>query len=103
MINFLNHQTKEELAVLQIMNRTEAILTAKKVLTLRNFVQTIKARCREMQRDVKTFEIKLATLQTKGLPSLLASARRLLTHEHYATRLNNYVTNQLTASSSSPT
>ena len=38
MINFLNHQTKEELAAMQIMNRTDAILTAKKVLTLRGFV-----------------------------------------------------------------
>jgi len=38
MINFLNHQTKEELATLQIMNRIDAILTAKKVLTLRGFV-----------------------------------------------------------------
>lgn len=40
MINFLNHQTKEELAALNIMNRTDAILIAKCVLTLRGFVQT---------------------------------------------------------------
>ena len=33
----------------------------------------------------------------------MTSAGRLLTHEQYATRVNNYVTNQLTASSSSPT
>lgn len=84
------------------MNRTEAILTAKKVLALRGFVHTLEARCREMQKDVDNFEIKLAALQTKGLPSLLTSAGRLLTHEQYETRLNNYVTNQLTASSSSP-
>jgi len=74
MINFLNHQTKEELATLQIMNITEAILTAKKVLTLRVFVKTLEARCREMQRDVYNFEIKLTKLQNKGLPSLLTSA-----------------------------
>ena len=79
MINFLNHQTKEELAALQIMNRTDAILTAKKVLTLRGFVQTLEARCQEMQKDVDNFEIKLATLQTKGLPSLLTNIGRLLT------------------------
>ncbi len=48
MINFLNHKTKEELAALQIMNRIEAILKTKKVLTLRGFVQTLEARCREM-------------------------------------------------------
>lgn len=38
MINFLKHQTKEELAAMQIMNRIDATLTAKKVLTLRGFV-----------------------------------------------------------------
>lgn len=62
MINFLNHHTKEELIALQIMNRPETILTAKKVLTLRGFVQTLEAICREMQRDVDHFEIKLAAL-----------------------------------------
>jgi len=55
-----------------------------------------------MQKDVDNFEIKLVALQSKGLPSLLTSAGRLLTREQYATRLNNYVRNQLTASSSSP-
>ena len=45
MINFLNHQTKEELATMQIMNRTDVILTTKKVLTLRGFVQTLEGKC----------------------------------------------------------
>jgi len=40
-------------------------------------------------------------LQTKGLPSLLTSAGKLLTRDQYATRVNNFVTNQLTAASSS--
>ena len=62
MIKYLNHQTKEELVALQIMNRTEAILTAKKVLTLRGFIQTLEERCREMKMDVDNFEIKLAAL-----------------------------------------
>jgi len=102
MINFLNHQTKEELEALHIMNRTDAILTTKGVLALNGFVQTLEARCREIQRDVDNFEIKLAALQTKGLPSLLTGARRLLTRDQYATRLHNSVRNQLTASSGSP-
>lgn len=84
------------------MNRIDAILTGKKVLTLRGFVQTLEARCWEMQKDVDNFEIKLATLQTKGFPNLLTRARRLLTRDQYASRLNNYVTSQLTASLSSP-
>jgi len=55
-----------------------------------------------MQKYIDNFEVKLAALQCKGFPSLLTSAGRLLTREQYATRVNNYVTNQLTASSSSP-
>lgn len=101
MINFLNHQTREELETLHIMNRTYAILTAKNVLTLRSLIQTLEARCREIQKDADNFDLKLAALQTRGFPSLLTSAGRLLTRDQYETRLNNYVTNQLTASSSS--
>ena len=35
------------------------------------------------------------------MPSLLTSSGRLLTHEKYAQRVNTYITNQITASSSS--
>jgi len=45
MINFLNHQTKEELEAMQIMSRTDAVLTSKKVLTLKGFVQTLEGKC----------------------------------------------------------
>jgi len=100
MINFLNNHTKEELAAMQIMNRIHTILTVKKVLTLRGFVQTLERKCQEMQKDIDNFKLKLAALQSKGLPSLLTNAGRLLTREQYATRVNNYVTNQITASSS---
>lgn len=102
MINFLNHQTKEELATMQIMNRTDPILIEKKVLTLRGLVQTLEGKCREMQKDIDNFRLKIATLQSKGFPSLLTSTGRLLTSEQYSTRVNIYVTNQLNASSSSP-
>ena len=40
LIDFLNRQDKDELAAVGITNRTEAILMAKKVLTLRSYVQT---------------------------------------------------------------
>lgn len=102
MINFLNHQTKEELAVMQIMNRTDAVLTTKKVLTLTGFVQTLERKCQEMQNDINNFKLKLVALQRKGLPSLLTNTGSLLTREQYATRVKKYVTNQITASSSSP-
>lgn len=86
---------------MQIMNRTDTILTTKKVLTLRGFVQTLERKCQEMQMDIDNFKLKLAALQSKGLPNLLTSTGRLLTREQYATRVNNYVTNRITASASS--
>lgn len=102
MIKFLNHQTKEELEEIKIMNKIDAILTAKKVLTLRGFVQTLEGKYREMQKDIDNFRLKIAMLQSKGLPSLLTGVGRMLTHEKYVTKVNNYVINQPTASSSSP-
>lgn len=53
-----------------------------------------------MQAEVNEFRIKFAALQSRGLPSLVTSAGRLLSHEHYANRVNNYASNQITASSS---
>ena len=55
-----------------------------------------------MQNDIDNFRLKIATLQSKGLPNLFTGAKILLTREQYATKVNNYVTNQLIASSSSP-
>ena len=49
MIHFLNNHTREELAALEINNRTDTILTAKKVLNLRNFTQTLERKCQEMK------------------------------------------------------
>ena len=54
-----------------------------------------------MQAEISTFKEKFAMLQIKGLPSLLTSNGRLLTHEQYAHRVNTYVSNKITASSSS--
>lgn len=101
MIHFLNTHTKEELAALDINSRTDTILIAKKVLTLRNFVQTLERECQEMQAEINDFKIKMTALQTRGLPSLLTSAGKLLSCEQHTTRINNYVANQIIASSSS--
>ena len=98
MIQFLNTHTKEQLAALDIRNRIGTILIMKKVMTLRNFVQTIERKCQEMQAEIDDFKLKLVALQSRGLPSLLTSAGRLLT-EQYTTRMNNYVSNQITTSS----
>ena len=100
LIQFLNTHTKEQLAALNIGDTTCTILIVKKVLTLRNFVQNLEIKCQEMQAEINSFKLKFATLQSKGLPSLLTNSGRLLTHEQYANRVNNYVSNQITTSSS---
>lgn len=100
MIHFLSTHTKEELAALDISNRTETVLTAKKVLTLGNFVQSLERKCQEMQAEVDDYKLRMGALQGKGLPSLLTSAGRLLTREQYATRMTNFISNQITTSTS---
>lgn len=55
MINFLNHQTREELATLQIMNRTEAILIAKKFLTLRMFCANSRSKMQGNAKGCRQF------------------------------------------------
>jgi len=53
-----------------------------------------------MQAEVNEFITKITALHSKGLPSLETSAGKLLSHENYAKRVNNYATNQITTSSS---
>ena len=62
MIHFLNNHTGEELATLDINNRTNTILTAKKVLTLRNFTQTLERKCQEMKAEIDEFREKMIVL-----------------------------------------
>ena len=101
MIHFLNNHTREELDALQIASRTDTILTAKKVLTLRNFTQTLERKCQGMKVEINEFRAKMAILQDKGLPSLVTGTGQLLLYNQYMKRINNYVENQITASSSS--
>jgi len=68
---------------------------------MRTYVQTLERKCQEMQAEISTFKEEFSMLQSKGLPSLLTSNGRLLTHEQYAHMVNTYVSNQITASSSS--
>lgn len=100
MIQVLNTHTKDQLAAIGIRSRTDTILLKKRVLTLRNFVQTLERKCQEMQAEINEFRVKFAALQTKGLPSLVTNAGILLSHEHYAKRVNNYASNKITTSSS---
>jgi len=84
-----------------IPNRTEAVLLAKKVLTLRNYVQAVERKCFEMTKDVEEFRAKLVELQARGLPSLLSSQGKLISLEQFANRMVTYMENQITASGSS--
>jgi len=63
-------------------------------------VQALDIKCQEMQTEVNEFITNITALHNRGLPSLVTSAGKLLLHEHYAKRVNNYATNQITASSS---
>ena len=74
MINVLNNRTGPQLAAIGITNRNDTILLVKRVLTLRNHVQTLDKRCQEMQTEVKKFIEKITTLHDKGLPSLVTGA-----------------------------
>ena len=100
LIHFLNTHTREQLVALDIGDKTGTILTIKKVLTMKNFVQNLERKCQEMQVEINAFTDKFTALQQRGLPSLLTSNQGLLTHEQYAHRVNTYVANQITASSS---
>jgi len=100
MINVLNNRTGAQLANMGIKDRTDTILVIKRVLTLRNYVQALERKYQYIQAEVNSFTTKLTALYDKGLPSLINNAGRLLPHEQYAKRVNNYITDQLTASAS---
>jgi len=88
-IQILNTHTKEQPEALEISSRTDTILTVKRVLTLRGFVQTLERKCQEMQAEIHAFRLKFAALQNRGLPSLLTSSGKLLTDDQYARRVDN--------------
>ena len=95
MINVLNHKTSSQLATIGITNRTETIQLIKRVLTLRNLVQTLDRRTQDMQTEVNRFMEKFQVLQNRGLPSLLNSGGKLFTHEQYAKRVNVFASAQI--------
>ena len=101
MINVLNNRTSTQLANMGIPNRTEAIQLIKRVLTLRNLVQTLERITQDMQTEVKRFMDKFLVLQNRGLPSLLNNAGRLLIHEQYAKRVNTFATSEINENSNS--
>lgn len=53
-----------------------------------------------MQVGINAFTEKFTVLQKKCLPSLLTNDHKLMTHKNSAHKVNTYVTDQITASSS---
>ena len=96
MINVLDNRTNAQLATMGIANKTETILIIKRVLTLRSLVQTLDRRTQDMQIEVSRFMDKFFILHNRGLPGLLNSAGRLLSHEHYAKRVSTFATSHIT-------
>jgi len=74
----LNTKTSEELAALDIRDRTCTILTIKRVLTMRTLMQNLERRCQDMQVEIDSFIERFAVLHERGLPSLLGSNECLL-------------------------
>jgi len=95
MINILNNRTSSQLATMGIAHRTETISMVKRVLTLRNLVGTLERRTQDMQTEINKFMDRFQVLQNRGLPSLLSSVGRLLTHENYAKRVNAFAASQI--------
>ena len=48
-----------------------------------------------MQTDINKFMENFIALQNRGLPSLMGTSGRLLSHENYAKRVNTFATNQI--------
>jgi len=102
MINVLNNRTGLQLATMGIRDRIDTIMLIKRVLTLRNYVQTLERKCQDIQVGVNAFATKITALYGRGLPSLVNTVGRLLPHEKYAKKVKNYITQQLTALTSTP-
>jgi len=103
LIHFLNTKTSEELAALDIRDRTTTILTIKRVLTMKTFIQNMERKCQDMQVEIDSFIERFTVLQERGLPSLLGINQRLLRQVQYTHRLNKHDADQVNASSSSST
>ena len=100
LIHFLNTKASEELATLEILDRTGTTLEIKRVLTKRTLMQNLERRCQDMQVEINSFTEKFTVLHKKGLPSPLGSNDRLMKHIDYTHKLNKYVADQIASSTS---
>lgn len=100
LIHFFNNRNKEQLEEFGISNRTDTILEIKRVLTKKTLMQNLERRYQDMQVEINYFMGKFTTLQNKGLPSTLVINDKLMKHIDYVHKLNKYVGNQASSSTS---
>lgn len=100
LIHFLNIHNAEQLEQLRILDRIDTILEINRVLTKRTLMKNLERRCQDTQVEVNDFMEKFTVLLSKGLPSPLVINDKLMKHIHYVDKLNKYVRNQASASSS---
>ena len=103
MIDVLNYRTSSQLIKMGIGNRTETISLIRRVMTLRNLIQTLERRTQDMQADINKFQNRFMALQNRGLPSPLDPSGKLLSHEKYAKRVSNFAATQISEASSAST
>jgi len=62
LIQFLNTQTKQQLARLGIEDRTGTILEIKRVFTKRTLMQNLEKRCLDIQEEILAFRERFVVL-----------------------------------------
>lgn len=100
LIIFLNSKNKYQLEELGIKDRTGTILEVKRILTKITLMQNLERSCHDMQVEINAFMEKFSILQRKGLPSPLVINEKLMRHIDYVDKLNQYVVNQASSSTS---
>ena len=101
LIQFLNTQTRQQLARLRIEDRTGTILEIKRVFTKRTLMQNLQRRCSEIQEEILAFKERFEILLNKGLPSPIISEDKLMDLEAYIKKLDLHALNLANSSSSS--
>ena len=100
LIQFLNTQTRHQLAELGIQDRTKTILEIKRVFTKRTLMQNLERRCSDMQEEIIAFRERFDILLKKGLLSPIVLEDKLMDLESYVEKLDKYADNQANSSTS---
>ena len=103
LIQFLNTKNIHQLKELGIQDRTGTILEIKRVFTKRTLAQNLERRCSNMQEEIIAFRERLNIFLNIGFPSLIVAEDKLMDLDSYVEKLDKYVDNQASSSTSSST